>query len=104
MGHGGADRTPSLAGGCGRAPTEPAAARGSVSLSHPPFERTTPGHIRRLPVHRAYLCPSSASRRRGSADGDTAVLGLGPLEAAIMTVMWRADGWLTVREIRDGID
>jgi predicted transcriptional regulator len=27
-------------------------------------------------------------------------LGLGPLEAAIMQVMWEADGWLMVRDIR----
>jgi len=32
------------------------------------------------------------------------VLRLGRLEAAIMTVMWRADGWLTTREIQDRID
>jgi len=31
-------------------------------------------------------------------------LGLGPLETAIMTVMWRADEWLAVREIQDRID
>src|SRR6266487_4013910 len=33
-----------------------------------------------------------------------AALGLGPLEAAIMTVMWQADDWLTTREIQDRID
>ena len=31
-------------------------------------------------------------------------LGLGPLETAIMRVMWEADGWLTVRDIRDRMD
>jgi len=31
-------------------------------------------------------------------------LGLGPLEAAIMQVMWEADGWLMVRDIRDRMD
>jgi len=33
-----------------------------------------------------------------------AALGLGPLETAIMTVIWGAGDWLTVREIRDRID
>jgi len=33
-----------------------------------------------------------------------AALGLGPLEAAIMTVMWQADDWLTTREIQNRID
>jgi len=33
-----------------------------------------------------------------------AALGLGPLEAAIMAVMWQADDWLTTREIQDRID
>src|SRR6266480_78503 len=33
-----------------------------------------------------------------------AALGLGPLEAAIMTVMWQADDWLTTREIQDRIN
>jgi predicted transcriptional regulator len=28
-------------------------------------------------------------------------LGLGPLETAIMQVMWEADHWLMVRDIRD---
>jgi predicted transcriptional regulator len=28
-------------------------------------------------------------------------LGLGPLETAIMRVMWEADSWLMVRDIRD---
>jgi predicted transcriptional regulator len=31
-------------------------------------------------------------------------LGLGPLEAAIMQVMWATDGWLMVRDIRDRMD
>jgi len=31
-------------------------------------------------------------------------LGLGPLETAIMQVMWEADGWLMVRDIRDRMD
>jgi predicted transcriptional regulator len=31
-------------------------------------------------------------------------LGLGPLESAIMQVMWEADGWLMVRDIRDRMD
>ena len=31
-------------------------------------------------------------------------LGLGPLEAAIMQVMWEADDWLMVRDIRDRMD
>ena len=42
-----------------------------------------------------------------SPDKDPAwlrALRLGPLESAIMTVMWHADGWLTVREIQDRID
>ncbi len=31
-------------------------------------------------------------------------LGLGPLETAIMQVMWAADDWLMVRDIRDRMD
>ena len=31
-------------------------------------------------------------------------LGLGPLETAIMQVMWEADSWLMVRDIRDRMD
>ena len=31
-------------------------------------------------------------------------LGLGPLETAIMQVMWGADQWLMVRDIRDRMD
>jgi predicted transcriptional regulator len=31
-------------------------------------------------------------------------LGLGPLETAIMQVMWEADDWLMIRDIRDRID
>jgi predicted transcriptional regulator len=31
-------------------------------------------------------------------------LGLGPLETAIMHVMWEADDWLMVRGIRDRMD
>jgi predicted transcriptional regulator len=31
-------------------------------------------------------------------------LGLGPLETAIMQVLWEADGWLMVRDIRDRMD
>jgi predicted transcriptional regulator len=31
-------------------------------------------------------------------------LGLGPLETAIMQVMWEADDWLMVRDIRARID
>ena len=31
-------------------------------------------------------------------------LGLGPLETAIMQVLWEAGGWLTVRDIRDRMD
>src|SRR6266571_4377082 len=31
-------------------------------------------------------------------------LGLGPLETAIMQVMWEADNWLMVRDIRDRMD
>ena len=31
-------------------------------------------------------------------------LGLGPLETAIMQVMWEADGWLMVRDIRGRMD
>ena len=31
-------------------------------------------------------------------------LGLGPLETAIMQVIWDADDWLMVRDIRDRID
>ncbi len=38
---------------------------------------------------------ASDSRERRSP------LGLGPLETAIMQVMWEADAWLTVRDIRD---
>ena len=41
--------------------------------------------------------PSDRSERRSP-------LGLGPLETAIMRVMWEADGWLTVRDIRDRMD
>ena len=31
-------------------------------------------------------------------------LGLGPLETAIMQVMWESSHWLTVRDIRDRMD
>jgi predicted transcriptional regulator len=31
-------------------------------------------------------------------------LGLGPLEASIMQVMWEADDWLMVRDIRERMD
>jgi predicted transcriptional regulator len=31
-------------------------------------------------------------------------LGLGPLETAIMHVVWQADTWLTIRDIRDRMD
>ena len=31
-------------------------------------------------------------------------LGLGPLETAIMQVLWEADNWLMVRHIRDRMD
>ena len=31
-------------------------------------------------------------------------LGMGSLETAIMQVMWEADGWLMVRDIRDRIN
>jgi predicted transcriptional regulator len=31
-------------------------------------------------------------------------LGLGPLETAIMHVVWQADIWLTIRDIRDRMD
>jgi predicted transcriptional regulator len=31
-------------------------------------------------------------------------LGLGPLETAIMHVVWQADGWLMIRDIRDRMD
>ncbi len=31
-------------------------------------------------------------------------LGLGPLETAIMRVMWETDGWLTVRDLRSRTD
>jgi len=31
-------------------------------------------------------------------------LGLGPLETAVMRVMWEADQWLMVRDIRDRMD
>ena len=31
-------------------------------------------------------------------------LGLGPLETAIMQVMWNTDGWLMIRDIRDRMD
>jgi hypothetical protein len=31
-------------------------------------------------------------------------LGLGPLEAAIMHVLWDAGSWLTIRDVRDRID
>jgi predicted transcriptional regulator len=31
-------------------------------------------------------------------------LGLGPLESAIMQVLWEAGGWLRIRDIRDRMD
>lgn len=31
-------------------------------------------------------------------------LGLGPLETAIMQVVWEADSWLMIRDIRDRMD
>ncbi len=31
-------------------------------------------------------------------------LGLGPLEAAIMHVLWDANTWLTIRDVRDRMD
>lgn len=35
---------------------------------------------------------------------ERSLLGLGPLETAIMQVMWEAAGWLMVRDIRDRMD
>ncbi len=40
----------------------------------------------------------SERRERRSA------LGLGPLETAIMRVLWDANAWLTVRDVRDRMD
>ena len=47
---------------------------------------------------------SRGALRRGVPQVTTSVLRLGPLEAAIMDVMWQADDWLTTREIQDRID
>jgi predicted transcriptional regulator len=41
--------------------------------------------------------PSDQSERRSP-------LGLGPLETAIMQVMWNTDDWLMIRDIRDRMD
>jgi hypothetical protein len=51
----------------------------------------------RTPASRAAAVQSDQREQRSP-------LGLGPLETAIMRVMWEADGWLMVRDIRDRMD
>jgi len=63
-------------------------------------DQLTVGSLRRRRAPRT----GRGAPRRGVPQVNLSVLRLGRLEAAIMTVMWRADGWLTTREIQDRID